>query len=54
MVAGSRSTTVIGMDVIFREELRDHVSEALRRVEAGESLLVSVAAWASRTTSVTS
>ena len=31
------------MDVIPQKELRNHVSEVLRRVEAGESLLVSVA-----------
>ena len=31
------------MEVIPQEELRNHVSEVLRRVEAGESLLVSVA-----------
>ena len=31
------------MDVITQEELRDHVGEVLRRVEAGESLTVTVA-----------
>ena len=31
------------MEVIPQEELRHHASEVLRRVEAGESLLVSVA-----------
>lgn len=31
------------MDVIAQVELRDHVGEVLRRVNAGESLLVSVA-----------
>lgn len=31
------------MDVIAQKELRNHVGEVLRRVEAGESLVVTVA-----------
>lgn len=31
------------MDVIAQKELRNHVGEVLRRVEAGESLTVTVA-----------
>lgn len=41
--AGSRSATLVRMDVIPQKELRNHVGEVLRRVEAGESLTVTVA-----------
>lgn len=41
--AGSRTATVAAMDVIPQKDLRNHVSEVLRRVEAGESVLISVA-----------
>lgn len=39
----SRSATVVCMDVIQQKELRNHVGEVLRRVEAGESLTITVA-----------
>lgn len=40
---GSRSATVRCVDVIPQKELRNHIGEVLRRVEAGESLTVTVA-----------
>ncbi|WP_419866486.1 type II toxin-antitoxin system Phd/YefM family antitoxin [Ornithinimicrobium cavernae] len=42
-VLGSRSATLEIMDVIPQKVLRNHVGEVLRRVEAGESLTVTVA-----------
>ncbi len=41
--AGSRSATLRGMGTIPQKELRNQVSEVLRRVEGGETLTVTVA-----------
>lgn len=40
---GSRTATLVPVDVIPQKELRNQVGEVLRRVESGETLLVTVA-----------
>jgi len=39
----SRTATVVGVDTIPQKELRNDVSAVLRRVEAGESVVITVA-----------
>lgn len=40
---GSKTATVLTVDVIPQKDLRNHIGEILRRVEAGENLTVTVA-----------